>query len=120
MSGEAIRSSELFVLAQADAPDETRSDSNQLILQSILNRGDIKAAVAFVDALTKATRIAPAAEHAMKDRIWRAKAKLMVDYSEKIREAIAGSDFDTVKDYSERMRLLTVSSKPAAIGSMDA
>ena len=106
------RFGEGILLANVHTPDEIGNDPNLSILQSILNRGDIRAAIAFVDALTNATRITPATERAMKDRIWRAKAKLMVEYSEKIRQAIASSDFDAVKDYSERMRRLTAADQP--------
>jgi len=104
---------DLVIMAQADDLDEVDEEVHDKILDSHLSRDDIRAAKAFVDALAKNEELSAATISSMNNRIWRIKADLIVKYSGHLREAIARSDFEAVRDYSERMRHLTEASPPA-------
>ncbi|MGI9493170.1 MAG: hypothetical protein ACR2QF_12290 [Geminicoccaceae bacterium] len=106
-----------LVFAQADALNDVRGSSHQQVLESILSRDNIAGAMAFVDALAKANELEPATLRSMKDRIWRIKTDRVLEYSAKIREAIAKSDFAAVGEYSERMRRLTAPEPSSTVTS---
>ncbi|NJO32076.1 MAG: hypothetical protein HC869_02035 [Rhodospirillales bacterium] len=110
-------------MAQAEGLGRGDGFSHDQILDSILRRDDIAAAKAFVDALARAEELPAAALRSMNDRIWRTKVDRMAAYSKQLREAIVRSDFQAVRDYSERMRRLAasqLSATPAPADEIDA
>ena len=119
ISGQPSVPGDIVIFAQADALNDVGGSSHQRVLESILRRGNIAGAKAFVDALAEANELEPATIRSMNDRIWRIKTDRMVEYSAKIREAIAKSDFAAVGEYSERMRRLTASEPSSTTTSTD-
>lgn len=105
-SGNPSLPREFTVIAQADEIDDDGT-SYQQTLEAFLNSDDFVAAKDFVDALSENTGIAPATLRSLNDQIRRIRTARLIEYAEKIRKAIASSDLETVKDYSERMQRLT-------------
>lgn len=88
-------------------------------LSGYLDEDDIVGAKAFVDGLAIPGDVTEAERRALEDRIWRTKAERMLDYARKIREAIAASDLDTMRDYNARMQRLTAGTEPVQEDSAD-
>ncbi|MGI9449712.1 MAG: hypothetical protein ACR2QH_03555, partial [Geminicoccaceae bacterium] len=103
----------IIVVAQADNQDD--DPSYQETLDSLLERDDFVAARKFVVDLSENPDVSPAMLRSLKNRIRSVKTARLIDYAEKIRQAIADSDLEAMNDYSQRMQQLSsaaATSKP--------
>lgn len=105
-SGQQFGLDQSVVVAEADRVNDEDAPYRQIV-NSFLERDDFVAANNYVDTLSETTDAAPETLRALKSHIRRIKTARILDYAEKIREAIVSSDFSAVTDYNERMRRLT-------------
>jgi len=120
LSGHDPGSRELVVAQAVGAEDQT--DSHRETLDTMLERDDFIAAEEYVDALSNDADVTSLTLRSLSSEIRRVRTARILDYAEKIRAAIASSDFEAVRDLSERMehmRSASPSSNPASISNTE-
>ncbi len=95
---------QMIILAQADQEDKEKSYRQDL--DFLLEQDDFATAEEFVDDLSRNTEVSPATLRSLKSQIRSMRTARLVEYAQKIREAIASSDMETVAEYSQRMQRL--------------
>ena len=97
--------SQNIIIAQADNLDD--GQPYRQTLDSLLERDDFAAASKFVDNLSENADVSPATLRSLKNWIRSVKTARLIEYAEKIRQAIASSDLEAMNDYSQRMQRLS-------------
>lgn len=116
-SAHRLASHELIVAQIVGVED--KEGSYQEALDLMLGRDDFVAAEDYVDALAGDADVTPATLRSLNSQIRRVRTARILDYAEKIRAAITTSDFDAVRDYSERMERLRSAARVSDPASVD-